>query len=123
MKLTTQRRHKVISIVAAVCIGVIGSSQLIAGEGKQSSEPYLVKIVEPVYPELASEQKLEGYVQLQFDVTLAGQVQNINVIKAEPLGVFDQSATEALSRWRYKKSAEGVKGTRVQLDYTLPPGQ
>lgn len=122
MKLTTQRRHTVIALVVAVCVGVIGSAQLIAGEGKHSGDPYPVKMVEPVYPELASEQKLEGYVQLQFDVTPAGKVQNINVVKAEPLGVFEQSAAEALSRWRYKQSAEEVKGTMVQLDYTLPPG-
>ncbi|NRB23287.1 energy transducer TonB [Shewanella sp.] len=63
-----------------------------------------------------------GYVQLQYDVDSKGKTENIQVIKSQPEGIFDDAAVRALSKWKYNpKIADGkpVKqlGLKVQLDF------
>ncbi len=54
----------------------------------------------PQYPPRALEQGTDGYVQLKFDVTAAGTVENVSVVKSDD-AQFEQSAIDALSKWRY----------------------
>ncbi|MCL2913830.1 M56 family metallopeptidase [Shewanella corallii] len=114
-------------VVAMVLVGAMGlvalfsSQQLIAGESKRGDHPYPKVRIEPTYPAKAVENKLEGYVQLSFDITPAGKVNNIKVLKSLPEGVFDQSAAEALAQWQYEASSQGASGSKVQLDYLLAP--
>src|SRR5690606_11536201 len=53
--------------------------------------------VEPVYPTRAAQRKIEGWVQVQFTVTAAGTVDplTIEVVDADPPGLFDNSAQRA----------------------------
>jgi len=39
---------------------------------------------------------------MQFTVTTEGAVTDIGVTGAEPVGLFEQSAAEALRKWRYR---------------------
>ena len=80
--------------------------------------------IEPQYPRHAVKRRIEGWVQLSFDVDKAGKPTNIKVVKAQPRQVFDKSAIKALSRWIYHpKMKNGVpiirKGLSVQLDYNF----
>lgn len=108
---------------AMTLLTLLGSQQLIAGESNKDGMPYPVMRIEPTYPAQAVENKLEGYVQLSFDITPAGKVENISVLKSLPKGVFDQSAVEALAQWQYQASAQGASGSIVQLDYQLAPAK
>jgi TonB family protein len=67
----------------------------------------------PVYPPRALEQKADGYVQLEFDITTAGTVENVKVVKSDD-AQFEQSAIDALSKWRYLPRLAG--GKRVRRD-------
>jgi periplasmic protein TonB len=60
-----------------------------------------VMSVEPVYPSRASEQGLEGFVTVRFDVQADGAATNIVVVDASH-PVFERSAIEAMSRARFK---------------------
>jgi TonB family protein len=64
----------------------------------------------PQYPPRALEQGAEGYVQLEFDITAAGAVENVSVVKSDD-AQFEQSAIDALSKWRYLPRL--VAGKRV----------
>lgn len=61
-----------------------------------------VRMVEPRYPDAARAQGQTGWVDLEFTVTPAGTVSDVQVVGASPAGVFDRAATEALERWRFK---------------------
>ncbi len=71
----------------------------------------------PTYPYGAKRRQVEGWVKLQFVVNERGMVEDIRVIAAEPKGVFESAARQAVSRWRFKPGTIGgspVK-TRVEL--------
>lgn len=80
--------------------------------------------VEPRYPVDAARQGISGWVQLRFSVDEAGNVQDVEVLAAEPANVFNREAMRALRRWKYQPQVidgRAVKQTnlQVQLDFTL----
>ncbi len=67
----------------------------------------------PDYPESALAQKIAGSVLVQFTVDVNGETRDIRVLEANPPGVFDRAATNAIRRWRYSPMI--VNGTAVQV--------
>jgi periplasmic protein TonB len=57
---------------------------------------------DPVYPAQALRAGTRGWVELEFTITASGTVRDIDVVAAEPRGVFDAAASEAVAGWRYK---------------------
>ena len=55
----------------------------------------------PIYPRKAKRAKVEGWVELEFNITKKGETSNIKVIHAEPEGVFERSAIKAIKNWKY----------------------
>jgi TonB family protein len=77
----------------------------------------------PDYPPSAMEQRLEGHVQVRFDITAAGVVENLTVVESSD-AVFEESATRAVSRWRYlPRIAAGKRvgstGIHTRLSFVL----
>ncbi len=62
--------------------------------------------VPPPYPYLARRRGVEGAVTVRFLVDRGGAVRNLEVIKAEPPGVFEETVLRTVKRWRF---APGVK--------------
>jgi protein TonB len=60
------------------------------------------RFVPPEYPVRARERGTEGWVDLEFTVATDGTTQNVSVRAAEPAGVFERAAIEAVERWRYE---------------------
>ena len=58
-------------------------------------------MVPPTYPSRALDRGIEGYVDVQFEVTAMGSTQQVFVLRSEPEGVFDKSAIRAVKRWKY----------------------
>jgi TonB family protein len=56
----------------------------------------------PVYPARAREHETEGWVDLEFTVTKDGVTRDAVVKNAEPQGIFDRAALDAVKRWRYE---------------------
>ncbi|NMP31970.1 TonB family protein [Thalassotalea sp. M1531] len=77
--------------------------------------------IEPIYPEKAVTDSLEGSVVLKFDIKPSGDVTNVTVVNATPKKVFDKSAKIALRQWKYNASSAGSKNNLVQLDFLLSP--
>lgn len=67
----------------------------------------LVQGASPVYPEHAREQGIEGSVTLIYNVAADGRVTEVEVHSAEPEGVFEEAALEAVRSWRYRAPPGG----------------
>lgn len=92
--------------------------------GLSDSLPFARVMAPPVYPYRAVQAGIEGYVDLRFDITASGVTKNIQVIYAEPEGVFEQSALAAVARWRFQPSmvggkAEPFEGLSKRVRFTL----
>jgi protein TonB len=68
----------------------------------QEASLHRVKFNPPKYPPDALMRQLTGAVELDFTVTPAGTVADIQVTKSDPVGVFEQASIAALSRNRYE---------------------
>lgn len=58
--------------------------------------------VPPQYPRSALRRGIEGWVILEFDITKEGTVTNAKVVKADPEGIFDRAAKNAVEKFKYK---------------------
>lgn len=67
-----------------------------------SGGPVRTIAVSPLYPESARRQQQEGWVELAFTVTPAGDVQDVEVLSAKPRGVFERAAVRAVMRWHFR---------------------
>lgn len=73
-----------------------------AAEEVAASALRRVRYVEPRFPEAARERGTSGYVDLVFTVRADGSVGDVSVTGAEPAGVFEEAAIDAVRRWRYR---------------------
>jgi protein TonB len=64
--------------------------------------PSVLKKVEPEFPLEARRLHMGGKVVVKFLVRTDGSVAKASVVKADPEGVFDQSALDAIGKWRFK---------------------
>ena len=55
----------------------------------------------PTFPAGALQRKLSGWVDVQFLVKSDGSVSDVTIMGAQPVGVFEQAATDAVKKWRY----------------------
>ena len=83
----------------------------------------IVKVT-PMYPRRAAERGIEGYVLIEFTVTILGTVENPVVIEAEPPGYFERAALNAARKFKYKpKVVNGepipVSGVRNLITFEL----
>lgn len=69
--------------------------------------------VQPRYPHDAIIRNIEGYVDIEFDVSAEGATQNIHVVAAKPEGIFENAALRAVAKWRYR--APMVDGRTVPV--------
>jgi protein TonB len=67
-----------------------------------ASDLEAVSLPEPVYPLGAWRARIEGWVQVEYTVTAQGATRDVEVVAAEPRGVFEAAATEAVARWRFR---------------------
>jgi protein TonB len=56
--------------------------------------------VQPRFPPIAKQARIQGTVQLEAIIAKDGSIQNLHVIKGHPL--LAQAAIDAVSQWRYE---------------------
>jgi TonB family protein len=74
----------------------------------------------PEYPARGWSRGLQGWSIVQFDVTQAGEVQNVSVARGVPGGSFDHEARRAVEDWRFAPLSEGaaLQGCVVLFEFT-----
>jgi TonB family protein len=73
-----------------------------ATEVVQAGTLQLEHYIPPTFPPMARQRGVSGWVDVQFIVRTDGSVSDPIIMGSEPVGVFDQSAVEAIRKWRYK---------------------
>ena len=88
------------------------------------SQGLLIKKVQPAYPPLARQARIQGRVLLQAEISKDGTIENLRLISGHPM--LAPAAIEAVKQWRYKPymlNGEPVAvETQVEVNFTLSGG-
>src|SRR5271166_5688207 len=88
------------------------------------SQGLLIHKVQPTYPPLARQARVQGTVVLQALIGKDGTIQNLHVVSGHPM--LTSSALEAVKQWRYKPyylNNEPVEvETTINVNFTLAGG-
>ncbi|HLV88563.1 MAG TPA: energy transducer TonB [Candidatus Sulfotelmatobacter sp.] len=84
----------------------------------------LVRKVNPTYPPLARQARIQGVVILQAQISKDGNIENLQLVSGHPM--LAPAAIEAVRQWKYKPyllNGEPVEvETQVQVNFTLAGG-
>ena len=88
------------------------------------SQGLLIKKVQPIYPPLARQARIQGTVLLQAEISKDGTIENLRLISGHPM--LAPAAIDAVKQWRYKPyllNGEPVAvETQVQVVFSLSGG-
>ncbi len=88
------------------------------------SQGLIIKRVQPNYPPLARQARIQGTVVLQAEISKEGAIQNLQLISGHPM--LAPAAIEAVKQWRYRPyllNGEPVAvDTQVVVNFTLSGG-
>ena len=107
------------------CLCALLTTALLAGcMGGYNRPMQLVEDAGPLYPEAARADGIEGWVKLEYDISIDGRVENLRVLESSPAGVFDAAAMAAVAQWRYRAAVidgapSGVSGVVSILRFEL----
>jgi protein TonB len=87
-------------VVGGVLGGVVGEVEAPVRAIGEIRPPTLIKRVEPVYPDIAREARVEGIVIIEAQTDIYGRVQNLKILRSIPL--LDQAAADAVRQWVYE---------------------
>ncbi|WP_444893987.1 energy transducer TonB [Microbulbifer sp. TRSA001] len=87
---------------------------------KQKGEPVPLFSTPPIYPLQAVEEKIEGFVVVEFNVDVDGQVTDPKVVNSNPAGVFDESALAAVMHTRYEPLDQKYYGYGMKYNFDYP---
>ena len=88
---------------------------MILTEEMVDQRPKLKKRIAPKYPPDAEIRHLEGEVEMRLLVGLSGQVEDAEILQAQPTGVFDAAAREAVLQWRFSPARYQGRPVRAWL--------
>lgn len=75
---------------------------------------------DPDYPAALLAARIEGYVEVEFELAADGSVAHARVINAMPRGEFESAALAAIRRWKFPPpAAAGERRTR-RFEFRLP---
>ncbi|MCP4042735.1 MAG: energy transducer TonB [Gammaproteobacteria bacterium] len=75
--------------------------------------------IPPRYPYRAERKKIEGWVKVSFIITKLGTVDNAVVIDAQPKGIFDKAALQAILKWKFKPRITNGKPKTARADQII----
>jgi TonB family protein len=82
----------------------------------------LIRSVDPVYPPLALQARIQGTVHFTAIVDRDGRIQNLQLLSGHPLLV--EAARHAVSQWEYRPTLLNGSpvevATQVEVNFTLP---
>ena len=91
--------------------------------GSNVQQANLVHKVDPVYPPLAKQARIQGTVRFTVIIDRSGTIQNIQLLSGHPLLV--EAARDAVQQWSYKPTLLNGQPvevlTTVDVNFTLQP--
>jgi TonB family protein len=86
--------------------------------GGDVAAPKKLHHVDPRYTEIARKARVEGVVIVEAIIDRQGNVTEVKVLKSLPMGL-DQSAVEAIQKWRFEPSMLNGKPVPVRYNLTV----
>lgn len=84
----------------------------------------VLRKVNPTYPPLARQARIQGQVLLQAEISKTGDIENLHLISGHPM--LAPAAIEAVKQWKYKPyvlNGEPVEvETQITVNFTLSGG-
>ena len=87
-------------VVGGILGGVVGEIETPVRAVGEVRAPKLLTRVEPIYPEIAIQARVQGVVVIEATTDIYGRVQDVKVLRSIPL--LDQAAVEAVRQWVYE---------------------
>jgi len=114
----------------ATALATIEAALGTAQKDAQQRESYInaaaltrTRYVAPQFPELARARGIDGWVDLEFVVGTDGAVSDVSVVGAQPAGIYEPAALDAVRHWRYQpvmQDGHAVRQhARVRLRFTV----
>lgn len=75
--------------------------------------------IPPTYPRRAKQAGIEGYVKLAVTIRPDGTVSDARVIEAKPKRLFDQSALQAIRRWKFRPKVVDGQPVAQKAEQTI----
>jgi protein TonB len=85
--------------------------------GGRIREPRLIRRVEPVYPTIARNSRIQGDVRIDAIIDADGRISEVKVLSGHPLLV--KPAVEAVSQWVYEPTYLNEQPIPVVLEVTV----
>ena len=77
----------------------------------------LIRRVEPVYPTMARQARIQGAVLLEAVIAKDGSIENLHVISGHPM--LSWAAVEAVKQWRYRPYTLNGQPVEVETQITV----
>src|SRR5438270_10448451 len=81
------------------------------------SQGLLVRKVQPAYPPLARQARIQGQVVLQAEISKDGSIQNLRLISGHPM--LAPAALDAVKQWKYKPYFLNGEPVEVETQITV----
>lgn len=94
-------------------------SQTVMNEDAVDVAPRPTSRVQPDYPARARASAITGFVTLSLRVGADGAVQDVRVLEAQPSGVFEAAAIDAIKQWRFEPAQYQGAPVAVRVRQTL----
>ena len=73
----------------------------------------------PRYPKRAKRARIEGWVNISFTIDVDGSVKDVQVLSAEPEGIFENNTLRSVKNWKYKPQLLAGKATARRVVQTI----
>lgn len=80
----------------------------------------LLRQVEPAYPKQAFDRRIEGQVEIMFDIDEDGRIENVRILSSTPPRMFERDVKVALKKWRYTPVV--VKDKKLTIIFKIDGG-
>ena len=81
------------------------------------SQGLLIKSVEPVYPALAKQMRIQGEVELLANIGKDGSITDVKLLSGD--SVLSRAAIEAVKQWKYKPYYLDDQPVAIQTQITV----
>lgn len=75
------------------------------------------------YPTHAKSKGIKGFVVVQAEIDVTGEILNLSILKSEPAGIFDQDVLRSVKAWKFQPEmiqgqlAKGLWTQKIRFDY------
>jgi protein TonB len=81
------------------------------------AEGNLIYRVQPIYPTLARQARIQGTVELRAVISKAGTIENLVLVHGHPM--LSAAAIEAVRQWRYRPYLLNDEPIEVETEITV----